>query len=161
MSLFLMSAAIFHDNLSVWVMRAGAELVCKWLGVGTSSNILHSSKKKKKKKLNMFKVQWTCQNITNLLKVCLIMQQVVLFWMKYTCSGWERDGSLPDTTSMRVWTDCCRTLSFTLTSLWRSWRTSSPLWKWDYIRDQVAAPLMHITSDTFWVTLNKSTYCKI
>lgn len=26
----------------------------------------------------MFKVQWTCQNITNLLKVCLIMQQVVL-----------------------------------------------------------------------------------
>lgn len=26
----------------------------------------------------MFKVQWTCQNITNLLKVCLIVQQVVL-----------------------------------------------------------------------------------
>lgn len=87
-----------------------------------------------------------------------------LFWMKRTCSGWERVGSLSDTTSMRVWTDCCRTLSFTLTSLWRSWRTLSPLWKWNYIRIWVAAPLMFITSDTFWcfyMMLNKSIYSKI
>lgn len=70
-----------------------------------------------KKIFRKLQTPWQC----NLCRVALWFS-----YMKGTCSGCVRDGSLSESTSVRAWTECCSTLFFSLTSLRSSCRMLCP-----------------------------------